>query len=100
MKNFPERSSILFILCKFNLSDSFPFFLQILPFLEVSFSHLPQVLLKQNFSFLAIFSFFLFLKDVSDVIFELFRVSYVNELQSVLNCNAPSSGNIIHQKLH
>jgi len=91
--------SVFFFFCKLDLCDGLSLFLELLPLFQVSFSHLSEVLVEQNFSLLTVLSLFSFFEDVLDVFLKLVWMANINKFQSVFYGDAPSSCNVVHQEL-
>lgn len=97
MRQLHNQSILLF--CKLNFGHGLSLLLKLLSLFKIPFSHLLQVFLKKDLSFLTIFGFLSLLKNVPNVVLKLFWVSYVNQLQRIFDSNFPPAGNIIHQEL-
>lgn len=94
--NFPS----LLALFLNDLLNSFAFLLQTLSALQVPLSDLLEILLEGYLLLQVVRPLFLLAEDALDVLLQLVLVADVDELQSVLNCDAPLLALVVHQELH
>ena len=85
-----------------NFGDGLSLLFQFFPPVQIVLSHLFQVLIKQNFSLLAVFSFFSFSEYLEDVLLKEIRVRVtdIDQFESIFDCDFISASQVVHQKLN